>query len=229
MNEWLLFTGDYALAPINVPALVLGLMLSFLLGQLVSWVYMLTHSGLSYSRSFVKSLVVMPVIVSLVMTVLANNIVTAFGLMAVFAIVRFRNILRDTLDTSYVLGVIVIGMGCGTQKFATAAIGTLLISAILVYLWSCSFGNRHRYDLILNLRWTRPANELAELKPILVRHAMRIQLASQRANDATIGADVSYRLLLRDPNRSNELLADLQSLPGVSRITSLHAEEESEI
>jgi len=229
MNEWSLFTGDYALAPINVPALVLGLMLSFLLGQLIAWVYMLTHSGLSYSRSFVKSLVVTPVVVSLVMAVLANNIVTAFGLMAVFAIVRFRNILRDTLDTSYVLGVIVIGMGCGTQKFATAVIGTLLIAGVLVYLWYCSFGSRHRYDLILNLRWTRSANDLGELQSLLNRHAMRLQLASQRASDNGPGADVSYRLLLRNPERSNELLADLQSLPGVSHITTLHAEEESEI
>lgn len=229
MNEWLLFAGDYSLAPINVPALVLGLLLSFLLGQTVAWVYMLTHSGLSYSRSFVKSLVVTPSIVALVMAVLANNIVTAFGLMAVFAIVRFRNILRDTLDTSYVLSVIVIGMGCGTQKFATATIGTLLIAVILVYLWYSSFGSRHRYDLILNLRWARPAGEIADLNSLLSRHAMRIQLASQRASDTGAGADVSYRLLLRDPARSSELLADLQAVPEISRVTTLHAEEESEI
>ena len=229
MNDWLLFTGDYALAPINVPALVLGLLLSFLLGQLIAWTYMFTHSGLSYSRSFVKSLVVTPCIVSLVMAVLANNIVTAFGLMAVFAIVRFRNILRDTLDTAYVLSVIVIGMGCGTQKFATAAVGTLLIAVILVYLWYCSFGSRHRYDLILNLRWARPVGELPELHALLTRHTMRMQLASQRASNTDDSADVSYRLLLRDPDRSNELLADLQLLPGVSLVTTLHAEEESEI
>jgi hypothetical protein len=229
MNEWLLFTGDYALAPINVPALVLGLLLSFLLGQLIAWVYMLTHSGLSYSRSFVKSLVVTPVIVSLVMSVLANNIVTAFGLMAVFAVVRFRNILRDTLDTSYVLGVIVIGMGCGTQKFATAVIGTALIAAILVYLWYCSFGSRHRYDLILNLHWTRSAAELEELNDLLMRHSLRLQLASQRASETGDGADFSLRLLLRNPDRAHELFADLQAMPGVSRVTTLHAEEESEI
>jgi len=229
MNEWRLFTGDYALAPVNVPALVLGLLLSFLLGQLIAWIYMLTHSGLSYSRSFVKSLVVTPCIVSLVMAVLANNIVTAFGLMAVFAIVRFRNILRDTLDTAYVLSVIVIGMGCGTQKFATAVIGTLLIAAILAYLWYCSFGSRHRYDLILNLRWARSPGEVTELNDLLARHAMRVQLASQRASDGGTGADMSYRLLLRDPDRSNELLAELQALPAVSRVTTLRAEEESEI
>ena len=93
------FRGDFAAVPTNVPAMVLSLLLAFAGGHVIAWVYMFTHTGLSYSRSFVNSLVVMPVVVAMVMTVLSNNLVTAFGLMAVFAIVRFRNILRDTLDT----------------------------------------------------------------------------------------------------------------------------------
>ncbi len=111
------FRGDFAAVPTNVPAMILGLLLAFAGGHVVAWVYMFTHTGLSYSRSFVNSLVVMPMVVAMVMMVLSNNLVTAFGLMAVFAIVRFRNILRDTLDTTYVLCVIVIGMAAGTMKF----------------------------------------------------------------------------------------------------------------
>src|SRR5882724_11604858 len=118
--------GDYGIAPTNFPALALGLLLAFAMGHIMAWVYMLTHSGLSYSRSFVNALVVMPTIVAVVMNVLSNNLVTAFGMMAVFAIVRFRNILRDTLDTTYVLTVIVVGMASGTFKFASAVVGCLL-------------------------------------------------------------------------------------------------------
>src|SRR6185503_15600346 len=138
-----LLHGDYGMAPVNWPAVLLGLLLSFAGGQVIAWIYMVTHSGLSYSRSFVNALIVMPVIVALVMMVLSNNLVTAFGMMAVFAIVRFRNILRDTLDTSYVLIVIVLGMACGTLKFATAVVGCLLISMIMIYLWFTAFGTRH--------------------------------------------------------------------------------------
>src|SRR5690348_10230675 len=172
MTDWL-FRGDYSLVPINVPALILGLLLAMLCGQVVAWVYMVTHSGLSYSRSFVNSLVVMPVLVSLLMQVLNNNLVTAFGLMAVFAIVRFRNILRDTLDTTYILSVIVTGMACGTQKYSTAIIGCVVLMLIFVSLWYTSFGTRHRYDLLLNLHWARPLAELAELTGLLGRHSLK--------------------------------------------------------
>ena len=83
-------------------------------------------------RRFIRRALVALLIVSLVMVVLSNNIVTAFGLMAVFAIVRFRNILRDTLDTSFVLSSIFVGMACGTQKFSTTLVGALIILAMMI-------------------------------------------------------------------------------------------------
>lgn len=228
MNDWF-FRGEYASAPLNFPVLFLGLLLAFVSGQTIAWVYMMTHSGLSYSRSFVSSLVLMPILVALVMQVLNNNLVTAFGLMAVFAIVRFRNILRDTLDTTYVLSVIVIGMACGTQRFATAVIGCLLVASVLSVLWYTAFGSRHRYDLIVNLHWARPLTELAALVRLLNRHSLRAHCASQRSNEGYEGIDLSYRLLLRDSERVEDFLNELRELDGVSRVTSLKAEDESEL
>jgi hypothetical protein len=222
-------SGDYGTAPPNWPAALLGLLLAFVAGHVIAWVYMLTHSGLSYSRSFVNALIVMPVIVCLVMMVLSNNLVTAFGMMAVFAIVRFRNILRDTLDTSYILIVIVIGMATGTQKFASAILGVALASLALLYLWYTSFGSRHRYDLIVNLHWSRSIKELLDLRRVLDRHSWKAHLASQRSHEGYEGTDLSYRLLLRDSNRVEDLLTELRQVTGVSRVTSMLAEDESEL
>lgn len=226
--NWFLY-GDIGMAPPNWPAAVLGLLLAFAGGQVIAWVYMMTHSGLSYSRSFVNALIIMPVIVALVMMVLSNNLVTAFGMMAVFAIVRFRNILRDTLDTSYVLIVIVLGMAAGTQKFASAVLGTALVSLAMLYLWYTSFGSRHRYDLIVNLHWARSGKELEDLRRVLDRHSWKAHLASQRSHEGYEGTDLSYRLLLRDSNRVDDLLTELRQITGVSRVTSMLAEDESEL
>src|SRR5436190_228521 len=221
--------GDYGVAPTNFPALALGLLLALAMGHIVAWVYMLTHSGLSYSRSFVNALVLMPTLVALVMNVLSNNLITAFGMMAVFAIVRFRNILRDTLDTTYILAVLVIGLACGSQKFTTAVVGGALVAVGMLYLWTTSFGSRHRYDLIVNLHWARPLVELPDLTRTLTRHSRRTLCASQRSHEGYEGTDLSYRLLLRDPGRVEEMLTELRGTTGVSRVTSMQAEDESEV
>jgi hypothetical protein len=228
MNNWFL-NGDYGVVPTDYAVLTLALLLSFLCGHAVAWTYMFTHTGLSYSRSYVNSLILMPVIVALVMMVLANNLIIAFGLMAIFAMVRFRSVLRDTLDTAYVLAVIVIGLACGTLKFTSAIIGCAATIAIMLYFWASAFGTRQRYDLILNLQWTRPAAEMPALLALLNRHARSVLCASQRSSEGYAGVDLSYRLLLRDPARSHELMAELKSLPGVARATSLSAGDESEL
>ena len=228
MNDWF-YRGDFAATPIDLPMLLLGMLLAYVSGQVVAWVYMITHSGLSYSRSFVNSLVVMPILVALVMQVLSNNLVTAFGLMAIFAIVRFRNILRDTLDTTYVLSAIVLGMAAGTQRYSITIVGCLLISGILLFLWYTAFGSRHRYDLIVNLHWAQSLPELRTLGRLLDRHSLKTHCASQRSNEGYEGVDLSYRILLRDSNRVEDLLKELRDLEGVSRVTSLKAEDESEL
>ncbi len=223
------FSADYSAQPLNVPALLLGLCLAFLSGLVVSWTYMTTHAGLSYSRSFVTSLVVIPMIVTVVMMVLNNNLVTAFGLMAVFAIVRFRNVLRDTLDTSYILTVIAVGMACGTQRFSLAVIATLTLMGVMFFLWYTAYGIRHRYDLVVNLHWARSAVELPLLMRVLTRHSRSLHCASRRSSERQDGLDLSYRVLLRDPERVDELLNELREVDGVSRVTSLQAQEESEL
>ncbi len=221
--------GDYGQQPTNLPAVILGLLLAFAAGHVIAWVYMYTHSGLSYSRSFVNSLIVMPTIVTLVMNVMANNLITAFGLMAVFAIVRFRNILRDTLDTTYILAVLVIGMACGTQKFTTAILGCLACALGMLYLWATMFGSRHRYDVIVNLHWSRATAELPDLENVLGRHSRRQHCASQRTHEGYEGTDVSYRLLLRDVRRVDDMMTELGATQGVTRATYILADEESEV
>ena len=65
---------------------------------------MLTHSGVSYSQTFTSSLLVLPVVVAMTMMLLAGNLLVAIGLLSVFAMIRFRNVLKDTRDTSLSCG-----------------------------------------------------------------------------------------------------------------------------
>lgn len=220
--------GDHASAPTDFSVVGLAVLLSFLLGQLIAWVYMATHSGLSYSRAFVISLLLLPVLVAIVMMVLANSLVAAVGVMAVFAIVRFRNVVRDTLDTAHVLAAIVLGMACGLQKFTTAIFGGGVVAAIVGYAWLTSFGRRRPHDFLLQLQWSRPLTELPELTAFLDRHAWRCVCAHRRKAGDGRATDLAYTLQLRDPDRADELLRELASVPGASEITGIPAGDESE-
>jgi hypothetical protein len=214
--------GDYSLG-----SAVLSLLLAFVLGQLIAWTYVWTHSGLSYSRSYTQSLVMMTLVVALVMFVIGNSIVTAFGLLGALALIRFRNVLKDTRDTSFILWAILEGLGVGTLRFSTALIGALGVGLVLLYLRVTSFGARHRYDAVLDLRMQSPDTRDL-LKPVLLRHCLRTLLADFRSFGPD-GVQLSYRLVLRDPERSDELRDELARSAGVADVSLLLHEDEAEL
>jgi len=211
MNDWtrIFVSGDFGGTTYGPETAMLVLVLAFCIGQVIGWVYMLTHVSLSYSRMYVTSIAVMPLIVSLVMILMAGNVVIAFGLLAVFAVVRFRNVLS-------------------TMRFSTAILGCVVVALVFMYLRFVSYGTRHRYDVVLSVHWKGQASDIGILKAILVRHSARVQLASQRDGPEE-GLDLTYRLLLRDPSRSRELLGELNVAELVAQASLYYRQDESEI
>jgi hypothetical protein len=120
------------------------------------------------------------------------------------------------------------GLAAGTLKYSTAVIAAVAVAAVLVYLRLTSFGSRNRYDAVLNLRLTGDlAGGVARLKHILGQHCLRSQLAEdRRLSDA--GVDLSYRVLLRDPARSDELDWDLRQTDGIEDVSVFLRRDESE-
>ncbi len=209
--------------------LLFMILLAFTTGMVIGFVYMWTHEALSYSRTFVGALGVLPVIVSMLMASMSGSLLVAFGLLAVFGVVRFRNVLKDTRDTSFILWVIMEGLAIGTTRFSTAVVSALGIGLVFLALRAMNFGVRNRYDAVLTLRLTGdvPAG-MQVLKGVLKRHATELNLASERRS-TTEGTDLSYRLLLRDTARSSELQAELAKTEGLQNVSVYLHEDEAEI
>ncbi len=231
MTDWInLFMGsDYGCALGGPETALFVILLAFVVGQFVGWIYMWTHHGLSYSQTFVVSLVVIPVLVALMMLLMAGSVVFAFGLLAVFAVVRFRNVLKDTRDTTFILWAILEGLGIGTMRYSTSLLAAAGVAMVLVYLRTTDFGSRHRFDAVLNLRVIgNPTAGTTALRGILRRHSLRTLLTNERHLEDSV-VNVSYRLLLRDPNRQDELRSELQQSDGFEQVSLFLRDDESEI
>ncbi len=229
--SWLqsLMSGDQPFAAESLHAVLFALLLAFVSGQVIGWIYQQTHRGLSYSQSFTASMVVLPVLVAMMMLLMSSSITVAFGLLAVFAVVRFRNVLKDTRDTIFVLWAIVEGMAAGTGRASLAIIGVVVIGAIMVYLWITHYGSRRRYDTIVSLFCVGGSGTVSQLvESVLGRHCLTTQMASiQELGQDNF--DLSYRLTLRDPSRRSELEAELRTIDSVQRVSIFAHDDESEV
>ncbi len=205
------------------------LLLAFVIGHFIGWIYMWTHRGLSYSQTFVSSLVVIPVIVAVMMMLMAGSLMVAFGLLAVFAVVRFRNVLKDTRDTVFILWTIMEGLGVGTMRFTTSLIGVVGVAMILIYLRMTAFGSRHRFDAVLSFQISGDlSGMMSTVRQVLWQHCSRTLLANQQRISPQ-AANYSYRVLLRDPARSAELQSALERHDGVGNVSLFLREDESEV
>lgn len=205
-----------------------GLLLAFILGQVAAWLYIYTHEGLSYSRAFVQSIILLTVILSLGMMIIGNNIAIAFGLIGALAVIRFRNILKDTRDTAYIFFTLVTGLATGTQRYELAIIGTITFSIVSLYLHWTQFGSRKTGDGFMRFRLHIDAIEQSTLHAILKRHCRAIVVVSQRFQEQG-DAELSYRLDMRNPQRSDELVREMRELDGISNVTFVLQEEQGEV
>jgi hypothetical protein len=167
--------------------------------------------------------------VALMMILMAGSLMIAFGLLAVFAVVRFRNVLKDTRDTSFVLWAIVEGMAIGTFRYSTGLVGAAAIILVLFYLWMTEFGVRHRFDAALSV--SIPGDSVAmreRVEQILHRFSDRTILTGERLSPDARNV-LSYRLLLRDPAKRADLRTELASAGDVHELSFYLQDDESEV
>lgn len=223
-----LLHSDFGAPAGGVEGLLFALLLAVVVGQAIGWLYQVTHRAMSYSQTFVSSLAVMPPLVALMMHLMAGNMIIAFGLLAVFAIVRFRNVLKDTRDTTFILWAIIEGMSVGTRRFSTALVGLVCMAMLFVYLRVTLFGSRPLDDASVRLSVLGDFNLLqARIQEILERHCARIRAQTSTAFAPVSGPwELAFGLQLRDPNRHEELRQELTQQVGVSNVSlTLHHEE----
>ncbi len=221
MDRWWQLIEETPLtgAPFGPQAILLSLLLAFVLGQVIAWVYYLTHSGLSYSRSYVQSLILITVVVSMVMAVIGNNIITAVGLMGALAIVRFRNVVKDTRDIVFIFSSLVVGMACGSHRYMTAILGTILLSLIAIYLFFTDFGSHEPHNGFLRFSLRGAIGPDHPVPGILRRFCGNFTMIS--AQDSGFGgpAEYAYQIMIRNTAQNEEFISELEKVDGMENIS----------
>lgn len=204
---------------------LLDLLLSFVLGQWVAWMYGWTHRGLSYSRNLRHSIVLLSMIVAIVMLVVGDSVARAFGLVGALAIVRFRTVVRDARDTTFLFLALSTGIAIGAHHYFVAVVGTLVVTgAAMVLQWS-DFGVRHADTGTLRVRGV--GTLATALEPVLRDWCRTFEMIALREGGPGGDSEYSYEIRLYHPQERDDLLRAVRSLPGAS-LATVHIEELAE-
>ncbi len=133
-----LFNVSLESAELTFAHVILTIALSIAIGLVISYTYMKTNPG--YSQGFVLTIVLLPVVVSVIILLIGSNIARAFSLAGAFSIIRFRSAAGNPKDITFVLFTMAAGLACGVGAFAYGILFTLILCALMVVLSVVKFG-----------------------------------------------------------------------------------------
>ncbi len=195
-------------------------------GLVLSVTYRLIYRGANYSVTYVNSLVLLALVASIVVVVIGNNVARAFGLVGALSIIRFRTVVRDTLDLVFIFISLAVGMAAGVGLNGVAVVGTLAASAIIILLTFTHFSAPRKRQHLLQISYDSETLDDALFSKKLGRHARRVHLVSLRNVGENGQMEAMYHLTLRDANAANLLVKDLKELPATRNINVYFDEDD---
>jgi hypothetical protein len=204
--------------------IIINLLLSFIFGLLISFIYKTTHKGLSYSQSFMLTNVFVSVIVCMVIMIIGNNLARAFALVGALSIIRFRTVVKDTKDTAYIFWSLASGMATGTGSYFLAIAGNLIISLIAYTLFKTNYGSIIKSEFIIQFRIKSGDINISEkYNKILSKYSKIQTLLSSEASEDKSSIKISMDIVLKDDLESNNLLGEISSVEGLSEVVIIAA------
>lgn len=197
--------------------MVVNMLLATLLGFIIASVYRYTHKGLSYSQSFTHTILFVAVVVSLVMMVIGGSLARAFALVGALSIIRFRTVVKDTKDISFIFAALALGMAAGTSNYFLGVAGTIIICLLAIGVHRFNYAALYKSEFILRFCFDQNYNSAEYLD--------RIQEFSRRSNMLHIEPSgdgnllkLTYDIILKEEATAADLTKSISGIDGVSEV-----------
>ncbi len=209
--------------------ILLVMTLSFFLTLVLGYVYRMTHNGVSYSQSYVQTLVIMGTVVALIMLIIGSNIARAFALVGALSIVRFRNAMKETRDVGFIFMSMAIGMAIGTRFYLLGILATFLLALFVVIMFKGNLFAREMQERILRIRVPLEL-EYESIFPAIFEPLLKswrlVSLETVRAGELQ---EIVYSVVLHKDSSPQQLLEALRQTNGNQKVTLVMGQQEVDL
>ena len=198
--------------------MVIALLMGFVVGVIIAFVYRKCYRGVLYSPSFAMTLVMLTLITTPVVMCIKSDIALSMGMVGALSIVRFRTAVKDPMDTAYMFWALTMGILLGAELYVVALVVVLGISVVLFLMTFVKFTNPNAYLLVLHY------DEEAEYD---INQQLRRTVKQRRLRSKTVtraGAEMTYEVRL---DNKQDLVASMLNIEGVHDATLVACQTEA--
>ena len=183
---------------VSLADMAIGLVLAFLLGVFIFFIYKNSYSGVMYSASFGVTLIAMAMITTLLIMAVVSNVVLSLGMVGALSIVRFRTAVKEPMDIAFLFWAIAVGIVLAAGLIPLAVLGSVFVGIVLLV-----FAKKKTVDAPY----------------ILVLHCADSQVRRMNLKSKSVErgvVELNYEVRLRED--SSAFVNELEAMDGVSRV-----------
>lgn len=188
---------------------------SIVLGLVCALIYMYKHN---YSKNFVVTLALLPVIVQMVITLVNGNLGAGVAVMGVFNLVRFRSIPGSAKDIGSVFLAMAIGLATGMGYIGVAAILTVVVGVFNIIYVTTPFGTPRAPKKQLKITVPEDLEFEGAFDEVLGNYTATYEL--QNVSTSNMGSlyQLEYAVSMKDAGLEKQMIDELRCLNGNLKI-----------
>ncbi len=199
---------------------------SLVLGAAVAAIYMFRHN---YSKNFVVTLALLPLIVQMVITLVNGNLGAGIAVMGVFNLVRFRSIPGSAKDIGSVFLAMAVGLATGMGFIGLAVLFTIIVAIANVAYVLSPFGQPQQPAKVLRITVPEDLEFSGMFDNVLARYAAEHELTEVRTTNMGSLYQLEYAVRLVQPGLEKQLIDEVRCLNGNLKVSLGNAQQVREV
>ncbi|MEA4816270.1 MAG: DUF4956 domain-containing protein [Lachnospiraceae bacterium] len=188
------------------------------LGVAISLTYIKTQRDINYQRNFAVTLLMLPIILSVIILFVGSNIARAFSLAGTLAIIRFRSAPGDPKDIGYIFFDMGAGLACGVGLFGYGILFVILLCGVMILTEFTRFGESKNPQRTLKITIPEDLNYEGAFDEIFDKYTIKHALTKIKTTDLGSLFVLVYSLALKKGVDEKEFINELRCRNGNLKI-----------
>ncbi len=179
------FTGT-----VTAGDMLLSLIVSFIIGIFIVYIYRKTYTGVVYSKAFSLCILLLAMVTSMIIRTISSNITLSLGMVGALSIVRFRTAIKEPVDTAFMFWGISAGIMAGAGLYIPSLVASLAIGVLYFIVYLMGFRVSNRYLLVIKYYSEAHNDVIKKLKTI---KKFKIRSKSIFSNEVELSLEVDIK------------------------------------
>lgn len=213
--------NTFQTTPLDIETTLITMTTALIMGLLISFTYIFTSDKEDYHNSLCYTLVLVPVVASVVIMLIGNSIASALSISGAFALVRFRSESGSPKNIAYIFATVGIGLACGIGYYICAVIFTLFLCTVMFILTKLNFGGSRTMKRRLKILVPENLDFAGAFDDLISKYSLSHKLIKVSTLDLGSIYELDYKIIMKDNTQTKDFIDELRCRNGNLSISLL--------